>query len=49
MEKMKTDKHFVIRFRSHGDLSKRVVFDDVIKGRIDMIDNYNDIVLLKSD
>ncbi len=49
MEKLQSDKNFVIRFRSHGDLTKRIVFDDVIKGKIDMIDNYNDIVLIKSD
>ncbi|MFA5747486.1 MAG: glutamate--tRNA ligase [Candidatus Absconditabacterales bacterium] len=43
------DKNFVIRFRSHGDLNKRIIFDDIIKGKINMIDNYNDIVLIKSD
>lgn len=43
------DKNFTIRFRSPGDLTKRVVFDDILRGRIDMNDNYNDIVLLKSD
>jgi len=41
--------NFVIRFRSPGDLTKRIVFDDVIKGKIDMIANYNDIVLIKGD
>lgn len=47
--KLKTDKNFTIRFRSPGDLTKRVVFEDVLRGKIDMMDNYNDIVLLKSD
>ena len=52
LEKLKSEeglKNFVLRFRSHGDFSKRVVFEDVIKGKVDMIDNYNDIVLIKSD
>ena len=39
----------MIRFRSPADLTKRVTFEDVIKGKIEMIDNYNDIVLIKSD
>ena len=47
--KLQTNKDFVIRFRSPGDLTKRIVFDDVIRGEVNMIDNYNDIVLIKSD
>lgn len=47
--KLKTDKNYIIRFRSPGDLTKRVIFDDVLRGKIEMTDNYNDIVLLKSD
>ncbi len=42
-------KQFVIRFRSPGDLTKRVVFEDILRGKIEMMDNYNDIVLLKTD
>lgn len=42
-------KKFVIRFRSPGELGKRIVFEDVIKGRIDTMENINDIVLIKSD
>ena len=49
VEKLQTDKGFVIRFRSPGDLTKRMVFEDVIKWRIETIDNFNDIVLIKSD
>lgn len=48
-QKLQEDQNFVLRFRSHGDLSQRCIFDDVIKGKINMIDNYNDIVLIKSD
>ena len=42
-------KPFVIRLRSFGDENKRVVFDDVIKGKIEMPENDEDFVLLKSD
>ena len=30
-------------------MTKRVVFEDVIRGKVDMMDNYNDIVLIKGD
>jgi len=46
---IQANPNFVIRFRSPADLTKRMTFEDVIKGKIEMIDNYNDIVLIKSD
>jgi len=49
IEKLNKDKGFVIRFRSHWDITKRIIFDDIIRGKITMNDNYNDIVLIKSD
>lgn len=49
IQKIESDSNFVIRLRSHWDFSQRCIFDDVIKGKINMIDNYNDIVLIKSD
>lgn len=49
MEKIQSNKEFVIRFRSPGELNKRVVIEDMIKGRIETIDNVNDIVLIKRD
>lgn len=42
-------KPFVIRLRSGGSESRRVVFDDVIKGKIEMPENDEDFVILKSD
>ncbi len=39
----------VLRFRSHGDTTKKIHFKDLIRGEISMIDNYNDIVLIKGD
>ena len=49
VEKIKENPDFIIRFRSPGDLTKRVIFEDLLRGRIDMMDNYNDIVLIKKD
>lgn len=40
---------FVLRLKSPGDAEKKVVLDDLIKGRIEMPENINDIVLLKTD
>ncbi len=39
---------FVVRLRSHGDITKRVVVKDLIKGDVETQDNFIDIVLLKS-
>ena len=49
VQQLQANKDFVLRFRSPGDATKRVVFEDAIKGRIETIDNFNDIVLIKSD
>ena len=42
-------KPFVIRLRSQGDEEKRITFTDGIKGKIEMPENDEDFVLLKSD
>ena len=47
IEKMKEDQNYIIRFRSHGDLTQRIVYEDVIRGKMSMLDNYNDIVIIK--
>jgi glutamyl/glutaminyl-tRNA synthetase len=41
------DKACVLRFRSHGNVSARIVFEDINRGKVSMADNYNDTVLLK--
>lgn len=41
--------NYVIRFRAHGDTQKKIIFEDVIRGKVNMMDNHNDIVLLKSN
>lgn len=40
---------WTLRLKSPGDLEKKCYFDDVIKGKIEMPENVQDVVLLKSD
>ena len=42
-------KPWVLRFRSDGSEDRRIVFEDLIRGRIEMPENVIDEVLLKSD
>ena len=46
---LQVDQNYIIRFRSPADLTARVVFDDLVKEKVSMIDNFNDIVLIKAD
>ncbi len=48
-EKIDAGCKYVVRLRSPGDESRRIVFDDMIKGKIEMPENDEDFVLLKSD
>ena len=49
MAQLEVNKNYVIRFRSPGEIGKRIVFEDPIKGSIETMENINDIVLIKSD
>lgn len=40
---------WTLRLKSMGDLEKKCFFDDMIKGKIEMPENVQDVVLLKSD
>ncbi len=42
-------KSWVLRFRSSGSEDRRIAFDDMIRGKIEMPENIIDEVLLKSD
>jgi len=46
---IKNGKPYVLRFRSDGQEDKRIFFDDIIRGKIEMPENIIDEVLLKSD
>ncbi|MCR5522882.1 MAG: glutamate--tRNA ligase [Clostridia bacterium] len=48
-KKIKNGESWVLRFRSDGSEERRVFFDDVIRGKIEMPENIIDEVLLKSD
>ncbi len=48
-EKIEQNAPYVVRLRSNGDESRRITFDDGIKGKIEMPENDEDFVLLKSD
>ena len=47
--RVQSGESYVVRLRSPGDESRRITFDDLIKGKIEMPENDEDIVLLKSD
>ena len=46
---IKEGKTWTLRLKSPGDLTKKCFFDDMIKGKIEMPENVQDVVLLKSD
>ncbi len=40
---------YTLRFRSNGSEENKIKFDDLIKGKIEMGENFLDVVLLKTD
>lgn len=48
-EKLEQGLPFAVRLKSPGYPNTRVRFNDVIRGKIEMLDNVNDVVILKSD
>ncbi len=48
-KKLAEGKTFTLRLRSPGDAEKKCYIDDMIKGKIEMPENVQDVVLLKSD
>lgn len=49
IEKIKAGVPYVIRFHSNGDHEKKVSFVDAIRGKIELQDNDQDLVIMKSD
>ncbi len=49
LQRIKNGDSYVVRLRSFGSEDNRIKFDDMIKGTIEMPENDEDIVLLKSD
>ncbi|MBQ5840714.1 MAG: glutamate--tRNA ligase [Clostridia bacterium] len=49
LSRIQAGESYVVRLRSMGSEENRIKFDDMIKGTIEMPENDEDIVLLKSD
>lgn len=46
---IKSGKKFVIRFKSKGDHNNKIIVNDEIRGTLELTENDQDIVILKSD
>lgn len=49
ISKIRSGEPYVLRLRSPGNPDRRIKFDDLIKGAVEMPENDEDFVLLKSD
>lgn len=49
IEKVNAGIPYTVRLRSIGDISRKIKFEDMIKGKIEMSENVNDVVVLKAD
>ncbi len=49
LKKINAGVPYTVRLRSMGDISRKITFDDMIKGKIEMSENVNDVVILKTD
>ena len=49
IEKIKAGIPFVIRFRSNGDFDKKIIFEDLVKGKLSLSQNDIDDVIMKSE
>lgn len=49
IKRVEAGETYVVRFRSNGSHMKKVSFIDSIRGKIEMADNDQDIVIIKSD
>jgi len=48
-EKIKNGEPYILRLKSPGDFNKKIVLNDLVRGRIEFPENDMDIVLIKSD
>ncbi|MGN0973672.1 MAG: glutamate--tRNA ligase [Bacilli bacterium] len=49
IEKIKNGESFVIRFKSEGNFDKKFLFDDLVKGKVELPENDEDFVIMKSN
>ena len=47
--KIDAGQPYVLRFRANGREDGKIIFDDIIRGKIEMPENIMDVVLLKTD
>ena len=48
-ERIENGESFVVRFKSEGSEENKCYFEDVIRGKIEMQENTQDVVILKTD
>lgn len=48
-QKIKNGEPYILRLKSPGDFNKKIVLNDLVRGRIEFPENDLDIVLIKSD
>ncbi|MGN1000564.1 MAG: glutamate--tRNA ligase [Bacilli bacterium] len=49
IKRIKEGIPYVIRFKSNGDFDKKIIFEDLVKGRLSLSENDIDDVIMKSD
>ncbi len=49
IEKIKNGEPYIIRFKSQGNVEKKIKHHDIIKGNVDFPENTQDIVIIKAD
>ncbi len=49
IERVKSGEKYIVRFRSSGNHLKKISFVDEVKGKIEIAENDQDIVIIKSD
>ncbi len=49
IEKIKNGEPYIVRLKSPGDFNKKIVLNDLVRGKIEFPENDMDIVLIKSD
>lgn len=48
-ERIKNGEEFVIRLKSKGDFNRKVIINDLVKGKVEMPENDLDVVIMKKD
>ena len=49
IQNIKDGKDYVIRFKSNGDFENKIEFKDLVKGDLELSENDEDFVIMKSD